>query len=68
MHSATLSDIPDKENWVDLAVNMKSPEKMKTTMTASDHLGFSSLKMMENMRMKMMHVDLVIVYKDTVMY
>jgi len=39
---------------------------MKTTMTASDHFGFSNLKMIENMRMKMMHVDLVIVYRDTV--
>ena len=46
---------------------MKRPEKMKTTMTASDHFGFSSLNKMENMRMKMMHVDLVIVYNDTVM-
>ena len=58
---------PDNENWVDLAVNMKRPEKMKTTMTANDHLGFSNLNNMENMRMKMMHVDLVIVYNETVM-
>ena len=50
-----------------MAVNMKRPEKMKTTMTAKDHLGFSNLNNMENMRMKMMHVDLVIVYKETVM-
>lgn len=40
---------------------------MKTTMRASDHFGFSNLNIMENMRMKMMQVDLVIVYKDTVM-
>ena len=46
---------------MDLAVNMKSPVKMKTTMTAKDHLGFSNLNKMENMRMNMMQVDLVIV-------
>lgn len=58
---------PVKWNCVDWYVNMNKPDEMRVTMTSTEDVRFSSLKRIAKNRMKITHVDFVIVYSEMVM-